>query len=53
MGEKVFETDNLSEGWDGRLNGKIAPAGTYVYQINYTNDRGQQEIVTGTVSLIK
>ncbi len=52
-GEKVFETDNLYEGWDGKVNGKIAPAGTYVYQINYTNDRGQNKIVNGTVTLIK
>ncbi|MDZ7741885.1 MAG: choice-of-anchor L domain-containing protein [Bacteroidota bacterium] len=52
-GEKIFETDNISEGWDGKLNGEIAPMGTYIYQITYTNNLGQNEEVTGTVSLVK
>ncbi|MCF8388013.1 MAG: gliding motility-associated C-terminal domain-containing protein [Bacteroidales bacterium] len=52
-GEKVFETDNLDEGWNGTINGEIAPTGTYIYQINYTNDHGQNDIVTGTVTLVK
>ena len=52
-GEIVFETSNINEGWDGKLNGEIAPMGTYVYRINYTNNLGQIEEVTGTLTLIK
>ncbi len=52
-GEKIFETDNISEGWDGKLNGEIAPMATYIYQITYTNNLNQNEEVIGTVSLIK
>ena len=52
-GELLYETNNLSQGWDGTLNGSPAPAGTYVYQINYTNNLGQTEEVTGTVVLVR
>ncbi len=36
-GEKVFDTGNITEGWDGRYQGKDAYAGvyTYVVQINF------------------
>ncbi|HSG67789.1 MAG TPA: gliding motility-associated C-terminal domain-containing protein [Bacteroidales bacterium] len=34
-GSKVFETSNLSTGWDGKLNGTPAPKGTYVWVIIY------------------
>ncbi|RMG92672.1 MAG: gliding motility-associated C-terminal domain-containing protein, partial [Chloroflexi bacterium] len=34
-GEKCFETDDISEGWDGRINGKIAEPGVYVWQLYF------------------
>lgn len=32
-GEKIFETDNIEEGWDGTYMGAPAPVGTYVWRI--------------------
>jgi hypothetical protein len=32
-GEKVFYTDNLDQGWDGRFKNELAPMGTYSYLI--------------------
>lgn len=32
-GEVVFNTDNLSEKWDGTYNGSKVPAGGYMYEI--------------------
>jgi gliding motility-associated-like protein len=52
-GEKVFETKNIAEGWDGKLNGTIAPIGTYIYQISFTNNLKESEELTGTVTLIR
>lgn len=34
-GQVVFHTTDPNAGWDGRLNGKICPAGVYVYKIAY------------------
>ncbi|MBI3235514.1 MAG: gliding motility-associated C-terminal domain-containing protein, partial [Bacteroidetes bacterium] len=32
-GEKLYETDNIFEGWDGNINGKPAISDTYFYKI--------------------
>jgi len=34
-GAKVFETNNINEGWDGRINAAQAPAGTYTYRVDF------------------
>ncbi len=36
-GNKVFETKNPLEGWDGKINGKYAREGVYVYFVSYKN----------------
>ncbi|MEM9821525.1 MAG: gliding motility-associated C-terminal domain-containing protein [Bacteroidota bacterium] len=30
-GNLVFQTDNIETGWDGRLNGRLAPIGVYAW----------------------
>lgn len=52
-GEQIFETSKITEGWDGMVNGKPAPMGTYVYHISYTNNLQQSEELTGTVMLVR
>jgi len=54
-GQRVFETDNLAEGWDGEFNGKPAQDGTYTYNIRY---RGCEfpsawQQLTGSVRLLR
>jgi gliding motility-associated-like protein len=34
-GEKVFDTPDINEGWDGSFKGSPQPAGVYVYQLTY------------------
>lgn len=34
-GELVFESSDINQGWDGQLQNKPAPAGTYVWMITY------------------
>lgn len=56
-GEKVFETDNIDEGWDGSYNGQPQPYGVYVYMLEATVfDATNQGIVVkkqGNVTLIR
>lgn len=51
-GEKVFETTNPEEGWDGMFKGQKAPAGTYLVAIEY---EGYQltKTYSGTVNLLR
>ncbi len=35
-GQMVFESNDIPNGWDGKIKGEDAPAGTYVYRIKYT-----------------
>ena len=51
-GNKVFSTRNINEGWDGRFKGHLLDAGSYVYFISGTNEKGDVR-AKGTVVLIR
>lgn len=53
-GEVIFYTrDTLSQGWDGNYQGNPAPAGSYVYRVNYTAPNGGTETQSGSFLLIR
>lgn len=52
-GERIFMTNDKSEGWDGRLQGKLVPQGVYVYSFHFQSAAGFQYTRTGTVTLIR
>jgi gliding motility-associated-like protein len=52
FGEKVFETNNLSKGWDGTYQGQKLPPGVYVYTINAKDAKGVL-FLKGSVTLIR
>lgn len=52
-GEKVFETRDFFEGWDGTMNGEPAQDGTYVYTIRFKGADGKEHSKKGTVTLIR
>ncbi len=52
-GQQIFVSDNKDEGWNGRYNGEIVPAGTYVYVINFRNARGELVEKQGTVTVVR
>ena len=52
-GQKVFETTDISKGWDGKLNGVDQPIGAYVWMIYCTTQNNQKESAKGTVVLIR
>jgi len=51
-GNRVFSTRKAGEGWDGTFRGNPAVAGTYVYIIKGTTEKGNV-LLKGTVLLIR
>ena len=49
-GQKVFESRGYAKPWDGTMNGKVLPVGTYYYIIDLKNGH---KPVTGFVDLIR
>jgi gliding motility-associated-like protein len=52
-GEKVFDWQNINEGWDGIYKGKPMPPGVYVYQVHLNYLDGVSQSAKGSVTLIK
>jgi len=52
-GQKVFETKNRSEGWDGTFNGGPQPMDVYVYTLNVEFANGEKIIKQGDITLIR
>ncbi|MDZ7606045.1 MAG: gliding motility-associated C-terminal domain-containing protein [Cyclobacteriaceae bacterium] len=52
-GELVFQTTDVDRGWDGNINGKPAPLGTYIHYTQLTDDMGVTFIKSGEVVLIR
>lgn len=53
-GQMVFETTNWLKRWDGRIGGSLAPAGTYVWTLSYTDgETGKHIVQKGTSMLIR
>jgi gliding motility-associated-like protein len=52
-GQKVFETNNPEEGWDGTFDGTLAPEGTYVYNVRIFGTSGQEIEKNGSVTLLR
>jgi gliding motility-associated-like protein len=53
-GEEIFESTDITRGWDGKYNSNPSPGGVYVYKIVFSVDGipGSQER-SGTVMLIR
>lgn len=53
-GELIFSTNDLqTEGWDGKLNGKLLDAGVFVYRINGVTIDGEEVKESGKFRLIR
>ncbi len=55
-GQLVFNSNNLTEGWDGNFNNKPAESGVYIYKIDYQgykNKQLQQFTHTGNLTLTR
>ncbi|MGB0916529.1 MAG: gliding motility-associated C-terminal domain-containing protein, partial [Flavobacteriales bacterium] len=52
-GQRLFETNNPEEGWDGSYGGKKAAQGAYVYYVQFVSSDGQTYSKNGSVTLIR
>ena len=50
-GEKLFETNDLNQGWNGIFNDVDCPNDVYVWKILISATNGQSKVLTGTVLL--
>ncbi|MBS3914150.1 MAG: gliding motility-associated C-terminal domain-containing protein [Bacteroidetes bacterium] len=51
-GDVVFISRDIKKGWDGRINGEIAPATVYFYRLQYKNVNNQIAKYKGTLLLL-
>ncbi|MEO8819594.1 MAG: PKD domain-containing protein [Ginsengibacter sp.] len=52
-GQKVYESNNLKDGWDGTFNGKLQPMDVYTYTLGVTFSTGQKVTKTGDITLLR
>ena len=52
-GELLWETNDISQGWDGTVDGQLSPIGTYVYSLFYQGENTEEITSSGTFSLVK
>ncbi len=52
-GQLVFETKDWTNKWDGSVNGILQPGGTYIWVLNYIDDKGKKIFIKGTSVLIR
>jgi gliding motility-associated-like protein len=51
-GQAVFRTNDLHQGWDGTIAGKVAEESTYVYVIRLHDGNGDEITKRGHVTLL-
>jgi gliding motility-associated-like protein len=52
-GKKVFETNNINEGWDGNNKGVPHLQNSYTWIINFTDINNKQQQLKGVVTLLR
>lgn len=53
-GEKIFETTNINNGWDGYYKGKLCTNDVFVYKISFQDDvENKSHQYIGRVTLVK
>ena len=51
-GQRIFYTEDIYAGWDGKFNGVDQNIGTYFYMITYTLE-GKSGMLKGDLTLVK
>jgi len=52
-GNLVFETKNISDGWDGAFKGQPQPFGVYIYEVQAVANSGKLITKQGNITLIR
>ncbi len=52
-GTKLFDTNDVETGWNGKFNGMQCSEGTYYWILNYNTESKQSKTLTGFLQLLK
>ena len=52
QGSKISEFKNYQNNWDGSINGKLLPAGTYYYALKLNEPWQGLDIIKGFFSIL-
>ena len=52
-GNSVYYSQNLAKGWDGKINGRLAPGGPYAYWAKGKDENGEILEVRGYFNLVR
>lgn len=52
-GERIFASDDLARGWNGKIKGQLVQDDVYVYLVEYTMSNGKSHKKSGHVTLMK
>jgi len=52
-GELIFETNDMSKGWDGKFRNQDCPMDVYIWIVNYTGARENAKVLWGNVTLLR
>ena len=52
-GNKVFETTDLSHGWDGKCDGNLLNTSVFVYNFKAMSEAGNPVRASGTIALMR
>jgi gliding motility-associated-like protein len=53
LGQKVFESNDVNLGWDGKFNGVVQPMDVYGYTLNIEFTDGTKKTQTGDITLVR
>jgi gliding motility-associated-like protein len=52
-GEEIFESNTITEGWDGSFKNKMVPNDVYIWDLTFTDINGESHHKIGRVTIIK
>ncbi|WP_317898583.1 gliding motility-associated C-terminal domain-containing protein [Aurantibacillus circumpalustris] len=52
-GEKIFQSNNFSNGWNGTYKGKDCPTDIYIWKISVTTEQRETKTSTGHLTLLR
>jgi len=52
-GERIFVSNDINTGWDGYVNGKLAPMGVYIFHAKGICVNGDEFTETGDITLVR
>ncbi len=52
-GDLIYKSNDITDSWDGTLNGVLSPIGVYVYLIRYKDVFGLENVKYGTITLYR